>query len=98
MNEDAVSLVDGFFYKLEGGVEDFVLGVEDDLVLIVDPMEVHVLDSNVLPVVGELFGCAVDDALDFVGDHKLQVLGGELIAEEESVLDFDGSYEFELHD
>ena len=74
MNEDAFCGFDSFFYEVENGVGGFVLGVEDDLVVLVQPEEGEVGYSYGLPVIRHLLSCTIDDMRNFIGDYKLNVL------------------------
>lgn len=79
-------------HELVNFVWDFLLFVEQDLFLVVLPVESEVLHSNAVPVVCKLHSCGVHDSLHFVGDDELEVLSSILVADEETVFYFDHSH------
>ena len=95
MNEDALCLLHGIFYEVKylasDGVALLVI-IEEDLILLVQPVELEVCDADGLPMIGYLPAGAVYHMRDLVGHHEFEVLCGELIADKQPVLDFDGPY------
>jgi hypothetical protein len=83
------------FYRIFNEVVDSlcsgILGVKDDLILKVEPLEGKIYDSAALPVVGDLLASAVDNVGDLVGDDKLLVLGSEAVTDKEAIFNLDGS-------
>lgn len=95
VDEAALSLLHGFLYEGEYGVDCVILLVED-IFLFFGPVDGEVLDSESLVHVGDGFGDGVYDVGDLVGDDELDVFGCELVADKQPVLDLDGAQE-ELH-
>lgn len=73
MNEDALCLLHGIFNEVKyltcDGVTLLVI-VEENLILLVEPVELEVCDSDGLPMIGHLPPSAVDYMCDLVGHHE----------------------------
>ena len=73
MNEDALCLLHCIFdevkYLTSDGVTLLVI-VEENLILLVEPVELEVCDSDGLPMIGYLPPSAVDYMCDLVGHHE----------------------------
>jgi len=73
MNEDALCLLHRIFYEVKylasDGVPLLVI-IEQDLILLVQPVELEVCDPDGLPMIGYLPPGAVDHMRDFVGHHE----------------------------
>lgn len=78
-------------HELVDLVWNLFLFVEQDLFLVVLPVESEVLDSNTVPVVCKLHSCCVYYSLDLVGNDKLKVLSSVFVADEEAIFNFDHS-------
>lgn len=57
-----------------------VMIVENELPIIIEPVEGEVLHPHWCPLIEYLSSRAVNDVSDFVGYHKLQILRRELIS------------------
>lgn len=95
MNEDTLCLFHSIFdevkYLTSDRVSLLVIVVEENLILLVEPVELQVGDPNRLPVIGYLPPGAIDYMSNLVGHHEFKVLCGELIADKQPVLDLNGT-------
>ena len=92
VDKDRLILFDGIFDEVEDCFCSCILGVENNLVLKIKPLECQVDDTSALPVVWDLLPSTIDDVSDFVGDHKLLVLGSKAVSDKKPVFNLDGSY------
>ena len=74
MHENAFALAGGALDEIEDLLRRFVMLIEQGLVLRVLPEEREVDDADRLPKVADLLAGAVDDVIDFICNHELQIL------------------------
>ena len=92
MHQDALCLLHSCLNKVKYLGRDglpLLVVVKEDLIFLVKPVELQINDADGLPMIGYLAAGAVNHMRDLVGHHEFQVLGGELIADKQPVLDFD---------
>ena len=74
VDEDALALLAGFFNEVKYFLRCDVSLVEQDLLLLIKPVEREVNDAHSFPLVLDLLARAVDDPRDLICDDKLHVL------------------------
>ena len=74
MDEDALTLLPGFFNEVKYFLGCDVRLVEQDLLLLVKPVEREVNDAHAFPLVLDLLAGAVDDPRDLICNDKLHIL------------------------
>lgn len=74
MNQYRFILFNSVFDEVVDGFGGGVLGIENNLVFQVEPLEREVHDAPAFEVVLHLLAGAVDDVGDFVGHHEFLVL------------------------
>ena len=93
MNQNTLTDLGGRIDEVKDLVSYLILSVKEYLVLLVQPVEGKVSDSNLFPHVLDLASSAVDDVSDFVCHYEFKVLRRKLVSNEQAILDLDSSHE-----
>jgi len=86
VDQDTLAFLAGFLDEVKYFLSCDVRLVEQDLLLLVKPVEREVNDAHSFPLVLDLLARAVDDPRDLICDDKLHVLGSKLISNEQAIL------------
>ena len=99
MNQDRLILFNGILDEIKDGLGSGVFGIENDLVLKVEPLECQIDNASALPVVWHLLPCTVDDVCNLISNYEFLILSCKAITDEQSILDLNGAYHVlrELH-
>ena len=75
MNQNAFGLFNCLFNEVEYGVTCLIFCIQNNLIVLIEPVERKVRNSNWLPVIHNLFASAIYYVGDLVSDDELDVLG-----------------------
>lgn len=92
MHKDTFTLLICLLDELKDLLGCDVILVEKNLLLLVQPVKCQVNHAHAFPLVLYLLARAIDDLGDFVGNHKLDILGCKFVANEQTIFNFDCSY------
>ena len=82
VHKNALSSFNGLLYEIKDGITCFILAIEDHLVILIQPEERQIRDSNRLPVIRNLLARTINDMRNFISHHKLDVLRRQLVSDE----------------
>jgi hypothetical protein len=94
MDENALCSLQCLFDEAEDLIRYHITRIQYSLVVSVDPEISQIDDANRLPMVGHLPAATIDYAGNFICNNEFQVLGCELISNEQAILHFDGTQDF----
>ena len=74
MDEDTLTLLPGFFNEVKYFLGCDVCLVEEDLLLLIKPVERKIYDPHAFPLVLNLLPRAINDPGDLIRDNELHIL------------------------
>eukprot|EP00448_Togula_jolla_P018996 CAMPEP_0170574682 /NCGR_PEP_ID=MMETSP0224-20130122/3435_1 /TAXON_ID=285029 /ORGANISM="Togula jolla, Strain CCCM 725" /LENGTH=90 /DNA_ID=CAMNT_0010897365 /DNA_START=1764 /DNA_END=2037 /DNA_ORIENTATION=+ len=81
VDENALGTLKGLLDEAEDLIRDHVTRIEDSLTIGIHPAVSEVDNADGFPMVRHLAAAAVDHSSHFVGNHKLEILCSQLVAD-----------------